>query len=403
MRRAREQVERQHFLDAVAETFPFGESGRNFVGTAENVQHADGLSQSKRANHAGFGSLAWRVQQNAFWFARDRPRESHLHERLVNLACDELVILLQEPCGSFRAIDGRAFPFHAEHGLGGFAEREAEEAVTAVKVQEVVALFKAKQAACGLDEVVNLAFVNLAETRHRVLEPEMAEVQRKFTRTVKLFEVERVCRALRFEIVIGFRRIDVSVGRRHVVRALLQNFCNLFQLADNACVQLFHVENHDAVLVCAADDNPVERVGERLVRRRNELVEQQTVNGVVLFGLQDAIVFVKTQIARLHFDLALGRGAVIARHRACNNRLRTTGKAVHFPEFADGGILDLELFLVFERGKSLAISGIGFLRVIREIVGDGLFKKHINPFLYNSKFKKFLESLKSIFMLCGSD
>jgi hypothetical protein len=32
-------------------------------------------------------------------------------------------------------------------------------------------------------------------------------------------------------------------------------------------------------------------------------------------------------------------------------------------------------------------------------VSDGLFKKHINPFLYNSKFKKFPESLKSFFIL----
>jgi hypothetical protein len=30
---------------------------------------------------------------------------------------------------------------------------------------------------------------------------------------------------------------------------------------------------------------------------------------------------------------------------------------------------------------------------------DGLFKKHINPFLYNSKFKKFTETLKSFFIL----
>lgn len=213
----------------------------------------------------------------------------------------------------------------------------------------MVALFETEKAACGLDEIVDLAFVNLAKSRYRVLEPKMAEVQRKFTRTVKLLEIERVRRALCFEIVIGFRRIDVSVGRRHVVRALLQNFCNLFQLADNACVQLFHVENHDAVLVRATDDNPVERVGEGLVRRRDELVEQQAVNRIVLFGLQDAIVFIKAEVARLHFDLALGGGAVIARHGASHNWLRAASKAVHFPKFADGGVLDFELVFVIER------------------------------------------------------
>ena len=249
---------------------------------------------------------------------------------------------------------------------------------------------------------MNLAFVNLAESRHRVFEPEMAEVERKFAWAVKLLEVQNVRRALCFEIVIGFCGIDVSVCRRHVVRTLLQHFGNLLELADNACIQFFHVENHHAVFVRATDDNPVERIGERLVCRRNELVEQQTVNGVVFFGFENAIVFVETQIARFHFDLALGRRAVIARHRACDNRLRTACKAVHFPEFADGGVLDLEFVLVIERSEGLAVSGIGFLRVIREVVSDGLFKKHINPFLYNSKFKNFTESLKSIFMLYGS-
>ena len=376
MRRAGEQVERQHFLDAVAETFPFGEGIRDFVGAAEYVQHAHGLSQSKRTNHAGFSPFARRVEQNAFRFARNRARESHLHERLVNLACDELVILFQESSGSFRTVDGRAFPFHTEYGLGGFTECKAEETVTAVKIQEVVALFKTEQTACGLDEVVNLAFVNLAESRHRVLEPEMTEVERKFTRAVKLLEIERVRRALRFEIVIGFRRIDVSVCRRHVVWALLQNFGNLLELAHDACVQLFHVENHDAVLVRATDDNPVERVSERLVCRCNQLVKQQAVNRIVLFGLQNAIVFVKPQIARFHFDLALGRGAVIARHGASDNRLRTACKAVDFPKFADGIVLDLEFVLVVERSEGLAVGGIRFLRIIREVMGYCLFKKH---------------------------
>jgi len=263
----------------------------------------------------------------------------------------------------------------------------------------MVALFETEQAACGLDEVVNLAFVNLAESRHRVLEPEMAEVERKFARAVKLLEVERVCRALCFEIVVGTGRVHVGMCCGHVVRALLQDFGNLLELAHDTCIELFHVENHDAVLVRAADDEPVERVGERLVCRRDELVEQQTVNGVVFFGLQNAIVFVKAEVARLHFDLALGRRAVIARHGASHNRLRTACKTVDFPKFADGFVLDLEFVLVIERSEGLAVSGIRFLRVIREVVSDGLFKKHINPFLYNPKFKKFTETLKPIFML----
>ena len=399
MRRAGEQVHRQHFLDTVAVTFPFGESAWDFVGAAENVEHTHRLAHRESADDARFSSLARRVQQNAFRFARDRPRKSHLHKRLVNLAGDELVVFLQESCRSFRAVDGRAFPFHAEHGLGGFTECKAEEAVTAVKVQEVVALFETEQAACGLDEVVNLAFVNLAEARHRVLEPEMAEVEREFARAVKLLEVERVCRALCFEIVVGTSRVHVGMCCGHVVRALLQDFGNLLELAHDTCIELFHVENHDAVLVRAADDEPVERVGEWLVGWHDELVEQQTVNGVVFFGLQNAIVFVKAEVARFHFDLALGRRAIIARHGASHDWLRTACKTVDFPKFADRFVLDLKFVLVIERGKSLTVSGIGFLSVIREVVSDGLFKKHINPFLYNPKFKKFTETLKPIFML----
>ena len=376
MRRAREKVERQHFLDSVAKTFPFGECIRDFVGAAENVQHAHGLAHRESPDDARFGSLARRVEQNAFRFARNRSRESHLHERLVNFPCNEFVVLFQESCGSLRAVDGRTFPFYTEYGLGGFAERKAEEAVTAVKIQEVVALFETEQAACGLDEVVDLAFIDLAESRYRVLEPEMAEVEREFARTVKLLKVERVCRALCFEIVVGTSRVHVGMCCGHVVRALLQDFGNLLELAYDACVQLFHVENHDAVLVRAADDEPVERVSERLVCRRDELVEQQTVNGVVFFGLQNAIVFVKAEVARLHFDLALGRRAVIARHGACHNRLRTACKAVDFPKFADGFVLDLEFILVVERSKGFAVSGIRFLRIIREVMGYCLFKKH---------------------------
>ena len=305
-----------------------------------------------------------------------------MHKRLVNLAGDELVVLLQESCGCLRAIDGRTFPFHTEHGLGGFTECKAEETVTAVKIQEMVALFETKQAACGLDEVVDLAFVNLAESRHRVLEPEMAEVERKFARAVKLLEVERVCRALCFEIVVGSCRVHVGMCCGHVVRALLQDFGNLLELAHDTCIELFHVENHDAVLVRAADDEPVERVGEWLVGWRDELIEQQAVNGVVFFGLQNAIVFVKAEVARLHFDLALGRRAVIARHGASHNRLRTACKTVDFPKFADGFVLDLEFVLVIERSEGFAVSGIRFLRIIREVMGYCLFKKHEILFFY---------------------
>ena len=382
MRRAGEQVHRQHFLDAVAVTFPFGEGCRDFVGAAENVEHTHRLAHRESADDARFGTLARRVQQNAFRFARDRPRKSHLHKCLVNFPCDELVVLLQESCRSLGAIDGRAFPFHTENGLGGFTECKAEETVTAVKVQEVVTLFETEQAACGLNEVVNLAFVNLAEARHRVLEPEMAEVERKFARAVKLLEVERVCRALCFEIVVGTGRVHVGMCCGHVVWALLQDFGNLLELAHDTCIELFHVENHDAVLVRAADDEPVERVGEWLVGWRDELVEQQAVNGVVFFGLQNAIVFVKAEVARLHFDLALGRRAIIARHGASHDWLRTACKTVDFPKFADGFVLDLKFVLVIERSEGLAVSGIRFLRIIREVMGYCLFKKHEILFFY---------------------
>ena len=148
MRRAGEQVHRQHFLDTVAVTFPFGEGCWDFVSAAENVEYTHGLAHRKSADDARFSTLARRVQQNAFRFARDRPRKSHLHKRLVNFPCDELVVFLQESCRSLGAIDGRAFPFHTENGLGGFTECKAEETVTAVKIQEMVALFEAEQAAC---------------------------------------------------------------------------------------------------------------------------------------------------------------------------------------------------------------------------------------------------------------
>jgi len=221
VRGAGEQIHWQHFLDTVAIAFPFGEGAWDFVGATENMKHAHRLAHRERTDDAWFGSLARRVQQNAFRFARDRPRKSHLHKRLVNFPCDELVVLLQESCGSFGAIDGRTFPFHTEHGLGGFTECKAEETVTAVKVQEMVAFFETEQTACGFDEVVNLAFVDLAESRHRVLEPKMAEVERKFARAVKLLEVQNVSRALRFEIVVRFRCVDISVRCCYMIRALL--------------------------------------------------------------------------------------------------------------------------------------------------------------------------------------
>lgn len=44
VRRAREQVEREYFLDAVAVAFPFLEGIRNFVGAAEDVADAYGLA-----------------------------------------------------------------------------------------------------------------------------------------------------------------------------------------------------------------------------------------------------------------------------------------------------------------------------------------------------------------------
>ena len=126
MRSTREQVERQDFLDAVTETFPFGKRRRDFVGAAENVQNADGLAHSESPDNAWLSSLARRVQQNALRFAGDRPRETHLHERFVNLSGDELVIFLQESCRCLCAIDRRTFPFHAEYGFCGFAEGKAE-------------------------------------------------------------------------------------------------------------------------------------------------------------------------------------------------------------------------------------------------------------------------------------
>lgn len=144
MRSTWEQVERQHFLDTVAETFPFSKGCRDFVGAAENVEYADGLAHSESADDTWFSSLARRIQEDAFRFAGDRPRKSHLHERFVNLSSDELVVFLQESCRCLSAINRRTFPFYTENGFCGFAEGETEKSVTAVKIQKVVALFKAK-------------------------------------------------------------------------------------------------------------------------------------------------------------------------------------------------------------------------------------------------------------------
>ena len=140
MRGAGEQVERLHFAHAVAVTFPFLERGGNLVGAAENVAHADGLPHCECMNHAGFAALAGRVQQYLLGFAGDGPRESRLYEHLVDLACDKAVVLLAEFCGCLRTVDGRAFPFHTEYRLGGFAECKTEQPVSAVQIQEMVFL-----------------------------------------------------------------------------------------------------------------------------------------------------------------------------------------------------------------------------------------------------------------------
>ena len=183
-------------------------------------------------------------------------------------------------------------------------------------------------------------------------------------------------RALGLEVVIGLRRVNVGVRRSHVIRRFLQNFGDLLQFADDRGIDFLDIEYNDPVLVRAADDNPVERVGEGLVRRRDELIEQQAVNGVVLFGLQDAVVFVEAQVARLHVDSPLAGGAVVAGHGARGYRLRVAGEPVYIPEFADGLVFDLQLVFIAEGGEGFAVGGIGFFRVIGDLVGDGLFKEH---------------------------
>ena len=355
MRGAGEQIERLHFAHAVAVAFPFLERCGNLVGAAENVAHADGLPHRERMNHAGFTALAGRVEQDFFGLVQYRLREARLHEHFVDLARDKAVVLLEVLCGSLRAVDGRAFPFHAQNVLGGFAERKAEQAVTAVQVQEVVFLAEAEHAARRLDEVVNLALVNLAESRDGVTQAKVPEIQAKFARAVKLLEVEPFGGALRFQVVVRFGRVHVGMRRGHVERRFFQCIRNQLEFAHDARVNLLDVENHHAVLVRAADNYPVERVGERLVRGRNEFFEQEVVNLVVLFGFEHGFLAVELQVARLHVHTALARGAVPAGHGARDNLLRIAGEAVLVPEFLEGVVLDLQLVLVVKHGERFAV------------------------------------------------
>ena len=138
VRGAGEQVERLHFLDAVAVAFPFLDGGGNFVGAAEHMAYAHGLAHGERVDDSGFAALAGWVKQNFLGFAGYGAREPCLHEIFVDLACDKAVIFFEVACGCLRAVDGRAFHFDAEHGFCGFAQCEAEKTVTAVKVKEMV-------------------------------------------------------------------------------------------------------------------------------------------------------------------------------------------------------------------------------------------------------------------------
>lgn len=62
VRGAGEQVHRQHFLDAIAVTFPFGEGAWDFVSAAENVEYTHGLAHRESPDDARFSALARRVQ-----------------------------------------------------------------------------------------------------------------------------------------------------------------------------------------------------------------------------------------------------------------------------------------------------------------------------------------------------
>jgi len=170
------------------------------------------------------------------------------------------------------------------------------------------------------------------------------------------------------------------VCRRHLERGFLQGIRNQLELAHDARVNLLDVENHHAVLVGAADNDPVECVGERLVRRRNQLFKKKIINPVVFFGFEHRFLAVELQIARLHEHATFARGAVGAGHGTCDDFLRVSGEAVHVPEFLDGKILDAELVLVVEHGERFAVGGVGFTGVARNLVCNGLFKEHRNLF-----------------------
>lgn len=188
MRGAGEQIERLHFLDAVAVTFPFLDGGGNFVGAAEHVAHTHGLAHGERVDDSGFAAFAGRVKQDFLGFAGYGAREPCLHEILVDLARDKAVILLEVASGSLRAVDGWAFHLDAEYGFRGFAQREAEKPVTAVQIEEIVLAGQRKQAAGRLDEVVDLALVHLAEAGGGVPEAKMPQIERKFARAKELLE-----------------------------------------------------------------------------------------------------------------------------------------------------------------------------------------------------------------------
>lgn len=217
MRGAREQIERLHFLDAVAVAFPFLDGGGNLVGAAEYVAYAHGLAHGERVDDSGFAAFAGRVKQDFLGFAGYGAREPCLHEVFVDFARDKAVILLEVASGSLCAVDGRAFHLHAEHGFRGFAQREAEKPVSAVQIEEIVFLGQRKQAAGRLDEVVDLALVHLAEAGGRVPEAKMPQVERKFARAKELLEGKPFGRALGLEIVIGLRRVNIGMCRSHVI------------------------------------------------------------------------------------------------------------------------------------------------------------------------------------------
>ena len=223
---------------------------------------------------------------------------------------------------------------------------------------------------------MDLALVNLAKSRHRVAQTELAQPKREFPRAVKLLEVQAFGGPLGFQVVIRLGGIHVGVCRRHVERRFLQGVGNQFQLAHDAGVNLLDVENHHPVLVGAANNNPVQGVGQGLVGRRNQLFEQKVVNLVVLFGLQHGILAVELQIARLHGHTALAGGAVGTGQRACHHLLGVAGQAVHVPEFPDGQVLYAEFVPVVQHGQGFAVGGIGFAGVVWNLVSNGLFKEH---------------------------